>query len=306
MITVRGFIAGMAVLATLSACRRDEDGKVSSADAAILAKRSAQLARRTATPLAPGSPLAVWVLPRDLREISGLALTSDGRLLAHNDQRGAIFVIDPRRGVILKRFYVGQNHGVRGDFEGITRVGKSIYLLNSNGDLYEFPEGESEKTVRAKLFDTKLGKECEFEGVAYDPANQWLVMPCKNVGIKDLRDHLVIYRWALAETDSSRLSMISIPMADVVGTNGWKKLNPSDIAVDPATGNYVIIAAQEKAVIVLKPSGELVSSDPLPGRHQQAEGVAITGDSILIVSDEGANSSATISLFRWPQRTTTK
>ena len=31
-------------------------------------------------------PVALWIMPAELREISGLALTADGRILAHDDE----------------------------------------------------------------------------------------------------------------------------------------------------------------------------------------------------------------------------
>src|SRR5262245_54963359 len=54
-------------------------------------------------------------LPQRLREISGLAVTPDGRLFAHGDERAALYEIDPERGRILKSFSLN----VRGDFEGL-------------------------------------------------------------------------------------------------------------------------------------------------------------------------------------------
>ena len=45
-----------------------------------------------------------WKLSSHLEEISGLAMTRDNRLLAHNDERGVIFEIDYQNGSIAKSF----------------------------------------------------------------------------------------------------------------------------------------------------------------------------------------------------------
>ncbi|MDQ3082912.1 MAG: SdiA-regulated domain-containing protein [Gemmatimonadota bacterium] len=291
----------IAVAAGLYGCNpRSADGG-SKAEAAILTDREEQLARRIAASdtAPPGSPLAIWILPRELREVSGLALTADGRLLAHNDQRGRVYVLDPLRGVVVKRFFLGEK-GLRGDFEAIAVAGKSIYMLTSKGDLYQFEEGKDGAEVRSVMHDTRLGKECEFEGLAFDSANSHLVLPCKNVMMKGLKDQLVLYRWYLPESAAPRMSMLKIPQSTVIGQNAWKEFRPTDITIDPATGNYVMISAQEKGLVEITPTGEVVRSIPLPGRHPQAEGVAIAPSGILIVADEGAGGEPMITLYRWP------
>ena len=60
------------------------------------AAREARL--EAAVSSADTGPIARWILPAQLNEISGVALTTDGRILAHGDQRGAVFAIDYRRG----------------------------------------------------------------------------------------------------------------------------------------------------------------------------------------------------------------
>jgi hypothetical protein len=87
-----------------------------------VAQRAARLAAALAAPdsAAPkGAAIARWVLPPDLAEVSGLALTSAGRLLAHDDELGRVAEIDYRSGVLVKRFMIGKAP-VRADFEGIT------------------------------------------------------------------------------------------------------------------------------------------------------------------------------------------
>ena len=95
------------------------------------------------------SAVARWILPREMREVSGLALTSDGRLLAHGDERGRVYVIDPRGGALLKSFGIGNRDAdASADFEGITVAQGRIFMVASNGMLYEFAEGEDGNILR--------------------------------------------------------------------------------------------------------------------------------------------------------------
>jgi hypothetical protein len=287
-----GTFAALTAAVIASGCR----GDFSRAEAEELASREQRLASRLA--LATGdsaaAPLALWVLPPQLLEISGLALTANGHLLAHNDEHPVISVIDPRRGVVTKQFTFGER-GLRGDFEGIAVAGGEIFLLVSNGKIYRFREGDDGKRVPHTIIDTNLGKECEFEGIAVDPAGV-IILSCKNVGKGGPKNQMLIYRW---DTKTAQATLLAIPFADAIGSNGWKGLNPSDITIEPSTKNYVVIAAQEKALIEVTPDGRVVRTGPLPNQPRQAEGVAI-GDGIIYVSDEGSTQPATISLYRWP------
>ena len=62
----------------------------------------------------------------------------------------------------------------------------------------------------------------------------------------------------------------------------------------------MMVAAKDKAIIEVTPAGVLVSARRLPGEHAQAEGVAVTRDRILIVSDEAAGGKAAVTLYRLP------
>jgi len=291
MIRLGPFVALAAALIA-SGCR----GDFSKAEAEELAGREQRLASRLA--LATGdsaaAPLARWVLPPQLLEISGLALTANGNLLGHNDENPVISVIDPRRGVVVKQFTFGER-GLRGDFEGIAVASGEIFVLVSDGTIYRLREGEDGARVPHTIIDTKLGKECEFEGIAVDAAGV-IVLSCKNLGKGAPKNQMLFYRW---DPKTAQASPLAIPYVDAIGSNGWKQLNPSDVTIDPSTKNYVVIAAQEKALIELTPDGRVVRTGPLPDQPRQAEGVAI-GDGIIYISDEGSAEPATISLYRWP------
>src|SRR5688500_11110040 len=149
-------------------------------------------------------------------------------------------VIGPRGGVVVKQFSFGER-GVRGDFEGIAVSGGAIFVLVSNGKIYRLREGEDGAKVPHTIIDTKLGKECEFEGIAVDAAGG-IILSCKNVGKGDPKEQMLIYRF---DPKTAQATLLAIWSADSSGSQGWKKLNPSDLTSEPSEKNYVLIAAQE-------------------------------------------------------------
>lgn len=291
-------IALLTAVAATASCRPKEEAK--KVQAAELAGRQKRLVQRLAAADADTSgqkPVARWIMPEELNEISGLALTPDGRLLAHDDEIGKVYEIDPRRGEILKSFMLG--NGPHADFEAIAIAGNDIYLLASKGLLFRFREGANGASVPYTVHDTHLGKECELEGAVFEPDSAWLVLPCKTVHVKHLRDQLVLFRWRIGASDSTAVSMLTVPLDQVIGNNKWKEFRPSDITIDPVTGHYVMVSALEKGFVEMTPEGQVVRSQPLPGNHHQAEGIAISKDSILMVSDEATTKPAAITLYRW-------
>lgn len=272
---------------------------------AVLAKRALRTQEalaRTDSGAPNPEPVARWLLPKSLRKISGLTLTADGRLLAHDDSHGRVAEIDYRRGAIVKQFLLGPDV-VKADFKGITVANDVVFLLASDGTLYQFREGKNGERVPYTVLDTQLGQACEFEGVAFDPAIQSLLFACKIVKTPALRDSLVIYRWKLQEglSRADRLSRLTVAQSQVIGAHDWKTVHPSDITIDPKSGNYVLIASKDKALIEITPAGAVVAVHLLPGDHAQPEGVAITKDRILIISDEaGKTPAAVITLYKLP------
>lgn len=282
---------------SLAACNRGAEG----ADSARLTSREQDVKKRIAAAASDSegeNPVAMWVLPDVLREISGVALTRDGRILAHNDERSRVFVIDPLKGVIVKQFSVGKK-GMTADFEAIAVSGDDFFLLTSNGDVYQFREGDDNAEVPFTKHATSLGKECEFEGLAIDRGTGAFIMACKVIDKKRERDRIRIYRWQAQRGGAPQVSVIDVPLLDARGANDWKNINPSDITIDPKSGNYVLVAGPQKALIEITPAGEVVQSMPVPGKPQQPEGVAITSDGLLVIADEGVARPASITIYPW-------
>ena len=289
-------LAGLSPL--VAACRDTPKAKAKELQT-VEATRKYDLARRLAAADAnPEKPAAVaeWIMPPELREISGLTLTARGTVLTHDDNIARVYEIDPKSGILLKAFSL--EGGVRGDFEAITTAGTDVYLLESKGKFYRFKEGADATQVPYAVYETKLGDVCEFEGMAYEADSTRLVVACKKIRGKNAPHEVLIYRFPMP-LDRATMSTLSVPIEDVAGSNKWKDFHPSDITIDPITKNYVMISSREKGLLVMTPDGDVVRSGPLPGDHRQPEGVAITRDSLLLISDEANVRPAAITLYRW-------
>lgn len=228
-------------------------------------------------------------LPARLAEISGLAVSSDGRVFAHNDERAEVFQIDPATGAVVKSFSIGQPR-LSGDFEGIAIAGTRFFLMTSDGVLHEFEEGEAGANVAYREIDTELGTRCEFEGFEYDARTEALLLACKTPRVRTLRGRLAVVAYSLRENALEATPRLLLPLDFLRGAGQRVALSPSGIAIHPQNGNYVIVAGRENLLVEVTREGQLVGVSELARRaHPQAEGIAFLRDGTLLISDERTN-----------------
>lgn len=236
-----------------------------------------------------------WRLPKVLREISGLTLAPDGRLFAVNDERAAVYEVDYETGRLVKVFGLGEPL-VRGDFEGLAYADGLFWLVTSDGRLYAAAEGADGEHVSYSVFDTDFGRLCEIEGLAYDPRRARLLLGCK-----EMRggEGLMILAWDPRTRAADPAGAIRLPLGPVLAALDERRLRPSGIAVDPAGGSLLIVAARERAIVELDANGDFLAAIMLPDkeRHRQAEGLEITRDGRLMVADEGGRGRGRLTVY---------
>lgn len=237
-----------------------------------------------------------WRLPGRLREISGLALAPDGRLFAVTDERAFVYELDYSEGKIVKQFGLGDPI-LHGDFEGIAILGRTFWLMTSDGTLFAAPEGEDGRNVRFQQYETGAGEYCELEGLAQDRAAQTLIMACKET--RSGRDELKISEWSVSSRAVEHRRDVSVPERQIADMLDEKRINPSGIALDPRTGEWLLVAARQRALLRLSADGELSRAIILPkkGRHPQAEGIEMTRDGRMLIADEGGDGRARLAVY---------
>lgn len=234
-----------------------------------------------------------WTLPDRLREVSGLALTADERLLAVADEFAVVYEIDYDDGHLVKAFALG-SPPVPGDFEGIAVQGEQVWLMTSEGILYASREGDNGEQVDFERYDTGLEDKCEFEGLVAIQSRPSLALLCKD---PKKGEHLGVYEWSI---DDGVVGDFRLPEKDMEAAIGEKKLRPSGLEIDPVTGDWLVLAAAQHALFRISGVGELIDVIMRLDRerHRQAEGIALTRDGRLIIADEAAGRRATMAVYR--------
>ncbi len=241
-----------------------------------------------------------WKLPGHfLKEISGLAMTLDNRLMAHNDEEGVIHEIDYQKGAIVKTFQLADmKWPEKGDFEGIAAVNDQVYLVSEEGRIYECSEGAAGKSVLFNIYTTGVGRDYHIEGLAYDANLRVLLLMCKEARRDDLKEHLFIYHWAIDEKQLIEDAHIKIPVIEFTRHIGEKKFQPTGIEQHPISGNYFVIADSQKAIAEVTPTGQIVAVRQFPVQwHRKPEGITFTTDGTLIIADEGDGKKARLTLY---------
>ncbi|MBT8132163.1 MAG: SdiA-regulated domain-containing protein [Gammaproteobacteria bacterium] len=244
------------------------------------------------------SSLTQWKLPNKLREISGLVF-HQGRLFAHNDQYGIVYEMDWREGRLISAFALGEKT-VQADFEGIAFADEYFFLITSDGRLYRAKPGRNGERVSFSVVNTKLGKRCEIEGLAYAESDNHLLIACKQPRSKKLNKRIAIFYWSLTTNRLLENETIIIKESVLRKKLDIKAFNPSGIEIDRHTGHIILVAARQRAIAEIDPNGEVISARrfPLASRHRQAEGIALTSENQLIVADEGGKKKARLAVYQ--------
>lgn len=237
------------------------------------------------------APTQIIKLEEDaLREISGLGPTSaPGIFVAIGDERGEIFLLDANDGgKVIKRTLFKD----KGDFESVEMVGKEIWAVKSNGDVYEVNNWDSEAPLVSE-YKTALKKHNDIEGLCYDPARNALLLACKeDPDSMNTRD---IYAFNLSTKSLDEKPVYALHPEEVNRYVAYGEeerhqfFSPSGIAIHPITGEIYLISTALKRLVVLDyKSGNIKAVHRLDKQIMpQPEGISFDSTGNLFLSSEG-------------------
>jgi Uncharacterized protein conserved in bacteria len=249
--------------------------------------------------------LTINLATPELKELSGLSPTdSAGIFLAIADERGEVFFIDGNGGgAVVKRILFRE----KGDFEGIEMVGKSIWAIKSDGDLFELKDWEGQPPT-VETYKTPLKKTDDIEGLAYDPKRNALLLASKS-DPKNVAPRM-LYAFDLAEKKLMPEPVYFIhpeEVNDLVPYTDQEKrdaFSPSGVAIHPLTGDiYVISTALKRLVVVDYDKGRIKHAVRLDKKLMpQPEGISFDRAGNLYIGSEGKGNDGLLLRFDFKQK----
>jgi len=253
-------------------------------------------------PLNLSAPDTTLELPQALLEVSGIVVLESGILACIEDEHGTLYQVNPVSGEIISRTCFGED----GDYEGLARAEDSLFVLRSNGDLFEIQNAAS---PAPQITHHKTGIPAkDNEGLCYDMANNRLLIAAKSKSGEGpaWKNKRIIYAFDLetrtldkqpAFTFSLKALQESIDAAGLVRSSNIK-FRPSAIGIPPGREQLYLLPAADHLLFVFNPEGGLAYCEVLqPNLFPKAEGIAFNRAGDLFISNEGKETPATILKF---------
>ena len=246
-------------------------------------------------------------LPGTLKEISGITFLSKNKIACVQDEKGVVYIYDIHKDKLRESIdFAGDK-----DYEAIANVNDTIYVLRSNGDIYEIDDLESDHTTSI-THHTFLSKINNSEGMCYDPKNHRLLIACKGKPEKGTAKKYLkaVYGFDLSTKTLAENPVLVIDPVQIIElanqsepysifsrTTRVDQFDPAEIAIDPVTGHYFILSSVGKRIGVFSENGSLICAVNLDEKiYKQPEGLAFNKAGNLVISDEGRNGKANLVL----------
>ena len=239
-------------------------------------------------------------LPAALAEVSGLAVAEGGRVYLHGDEQATVFRFDLGTRRVVERFGLAGRAGLlHGDFEDIEVIGDRVFLVASDGGIYESRIGGDGRLVQATRRTRGLGAGCEVEGMAADPDGGALLLLCKQAKSKRWKDQVVVVAVSTETWQWEPKPRLLVAERDLAAATGAKRFNGSAIARHPRSGTFLLVAGPQRVFAEVDSSGRVLGGGKLDKSHRQPEGIAVAPDLTLLITDEGAGRAGTITGYAW-------
>lgn len=196
--------------------------------------------------LTAGEP---FTMPAVLDEISGITYLSafPHTIFAVQDEEGILFTFDLKKGEVTGEFQFAG----RGDYEGVASDGTHFFVLKSNGDIFSFPIGSTDKSTVKK--HAALLPNAEYESMAYDTQTKRLYVLCKSC--KDDKKAKTTTGYVLNLAPDGVLSVEKTFVIDIgeikqLDRTMGRSFKASAMAKHPTKEEWYIISSVDRALIV--------------------------------------------------------
>lgn len=254
-------------------------------------------------------PYKTITLSDTLREVSGITALDKQTIACVQDENGIIFIYDLEENKIKKQYVFAAN----GDYEGIANAEDTLYVLRSDGVLFETREGS--KTIS---YQTGIPAKNN-EGLCYDKSNHslWIASKVKagegaesrnrrNVYMFDLRTKkqgillFSFYIPGMKEFAKQNHILFATKTKKSGVTQEVFKFAPSAIAIHPLTKQLYLISSTDHLLFVFDAKGkpqQVTKLDLIV--FNKPEGIIFLENGDLLITNEGQQKKPGLLWFRY-------
>lgn len=245
-------------------------------------------------------PDAKFVLPGILHEISGLTSVNATTFACIQDENGILFIYDSEKKEIKKQLPFHTN----GDYEGVTNAGNTIYILRSDGNIFEIDDFES-TGFKVTRYKTDIPAN-DNEGLCYDESNKILLIGCKGKIEGEDKDknknRREIYGFNLNSKTLIKNPVYKFDLKTIRKITGNDKIDllTSDIAIHPISRKLYLLSSADNLLFVFNKNGNVEKAEKLnPKLFPQPEGITFLKNGDMFISNEGRGINATVLRFNY-------
>lgn len=249
-------------------------------------------------------PQRVDPLPPELQEVSGLTELSKIEVAMVQDEEGTVFIYNLDSRQVTKRIPFGPP----GDYEGLARVGSTLYALRSDATLFEIANYASTPAVKSHALDLSTADN---EGLCADPErNRLLIAPKSRWGKgKSTKHHRPVFAFDLgvrevlsrpayvldteAVADYAEATQQPLPTKETKRGKARSALRllPASLAIHPRTSDVFLLSAIDRMLVSFDAQGRVTGAQQLDeGLFFQPEGITFLDDATMVITSEGAKS----------------
>jgi hypothetical protein len=255
-------------------------------------------------------PIAL-TLPDTLKEISGITQIDSVTVACIQDENGIIFIYSIKERAIKKQIVFHSN----GDYEGITRIKDTLYVLRSDGVLFEITNYQSENR---KVLSYATGiPASNNEGLCYDFNRKILLIGCKGkiAKGKENKDKRYIYGFDLVKKSLIQTPEYTFNVNNILRTSDnlpqrvnkktghsipALKFQTSAICIHPYTSELYLLCASDHLIFIINKNGEINSVKPLDKLlFNKPEGITFLENGDMLITNEAQGKKANILRFTY-------
>jgi hypothetical protein len=255
-----------------------------------------------------------WTLPDILKEISGIVSVDGSSVACVQDEKGTVFIYNFKNNKITSNIKFNDD----GDYEDLALVNKTIYILKSDGNLYETASLSSDNE-NARKTETKVPSE-DNEGLCYDQVTKKLLIGCKG----DIKNDKYKNKRAIYVFDQNKKSLSSKPflvidpkvikkfLAEKYRNSGKNDDDEDDFDIDfrmsaigihPITKKIFVVCASDFLICVFNRNGVPENIELLDRKlFNKTEGIAFLPNGDVLFSNEGENGKPSLMRFNYKSK----